>query len=189
MKVEKYKKYKKYKTKFIAHMPGAGGNFLCRVLAQGHQPQRFMHEAGYGVAEQSGKVKLWHWRAFEHAWSSPPYKHGHRCGNMWLRITVTTPEEWCWAWANALWKDSYLYDHNLASDPDLAAQHHIRLSDMWDWHTLAPELARIQTEPVNTHQRSLWQQWRGTHCPHPYSRSWQQICEHRWGHLRPRGCR
>ena len=51
-------------------------------------------------------------------------------------------------------------------------------------------LARTQTNPVNAHQRSLWQQWQGTWCPTPE----QLPALHRRSaamneHLRPRHCR
>ena len=179
--------------KIIAHMPGAGGNFLCRVLEQGRQSGRFMHEAAYDHDPRTRArhtQSLEEWVDFELTWRSPRYSQGHYRTPAWLRITVETPKEWDWSCANALWKNSHLGENScLASDPALSAQHHIRLRDLWTWPTLASELERIQGSAANTNQRIMWQQWCSTHCPDPYSPTWQRISESRWGHLRPEWCR
>jgi hypothetical protein len=181
-------------AKMIAHMPGAGGNFLTRVFAQSHSPA-LIDSAQYPAEYHTGQrhpIRS-NWLKFERQWNCQNY--GYIYGHLvlpqhspWLRVTVTTRTEWDWACANALWKNSAVESPYLTSDPDLPAEHHIPLRTLWTWDALAPALARIQTEPVNTHQRTLHDQWCGTHCPHPDSKRWQRICEHRWGHLRPEYC-
>jgi len=185
-------------VKVIAHMPGAGGNFLTRVFAQSHSATLIV-PAQYPAEYATGRryPARSDWLKFEQQWNQyckccQNYRHGHPVhtrGSPWLRVTVTTRAEWDWACANALWKNSTVEGQYLASDPDLPAEHHIPLRTLWTWDALAPALARIQTEPVNTHQHTLWQQWHGTWCPTPE----QLPALHRRSatmneHLRPRYC-
>ena len=180
-------------------MPGAGGNFLARVCEQSHYPAQIIHEAQY-IAQYieaspragSGPKRYHNWINFEERWRPTRYSHGHSVHPRrlpWLRVTVTTPAEWHWACANALWKQSVVASHNLASDPNLPAEHHIPLSDLWTWDSISAALAHLQAEPVNAHQRTLYDQWCGTHCPYTDSKQWQRICEHQWGDLQPEYCR
>ena len=162
-------------AKYIAHMPGAGGNLLTRVFSQSHSAT-LIESAQYPAGLATGQrhpIKT-SWREFEQRWRPQGRAHGYTHGHAvrpphspWLRVTVTTREEWDWACANALWKNSTLAPRYLASDPDLPAAHHVPLRDLWAWDTLAAALAHAQTNPVNTHQRSLWRQWQSTWCPTP----------------------
>lgn len=172
----------------IAHMPGAAGNFLTRILAQGHHsdpieqaqyPERFHSRNRHPLKAD--------WLAMEREWQEHhrTYQHSHDREPVWLRITVVDREEWLWACSNARWKNSTVETQFLASDPRLPAQHHIRLRSLWQWPTLSAELAHLQENPINTHQHSLWQQWRETWCPHTDQTRWRDHCESLWGHLTP----
>ena len=183
-------------VKDIVHMPGAGGNFLTRLFAQGHSATP-IESAQYPEEFARGRRhpinNLWIDFEFEQRWRCRDhgYIHGHAVPaghSPWLQVTVTTRAEWDWACANALWKNSGVERRYLA--PRLGAEHHVPLSDLWTWDTMAATVARTQTDPVNTHQRSLWQQWQGTWCPTPE----QLPALHRRSatmheHLRPRHCR
>lgn len=164
-------------VKEIAHMPGAGGNFLTRVFAQSHSATPIVpaqYPAEYATGRRYPHPTRWNWLSFERQWDKERQHHGYRHGHPvdpqhspWLRVTVTTRAEWDWACVNALWKSSVQARHFLASDPDLPAEHYIPLRALWTWAALAPVLAHIQTRPVNAHQHTLWQQWQGTWCPSP----------------------
>ena len=171
-------------------MPGAGGNFMTRVLEQslcqhpivGAQYRR-EHQA------ENRTPRVLNWTLGEREWDNRPeprhYHHNHRDRSPWLRITVTDQAEWEWACANALWKNSTLQGRWLASDPGLPAEHRVSLRCLWSWQELSTQLAGIQSNPVNQHQHSLWQQWNKTWCPYAHDTRWRSICDKRWGHLRP----
>ena len=175
--------------RIIAHMPGAAGNFMTRVLTQAHTPAVAIREAGYhDLRARRGPLHR-DWPQFENRWRSELYGNSHRTDHAWLRITVTTPREWQWAQANALWKNSELRGYHTASDPDLPADHHVSLETLWHWPSLARTLTSLQHLPVNPHQHLLWRQWRDTWCPNPHSARWQRLCDQRWGGLTPDRCR
>ena len=170
----------------ITHIPGAGGNFMMRLLHQAHTAHHLIPELAYPPRVLTGPLRRNWIIDFEWQWESNLYWHTHTDQPAWLRITVTTEQEWQWALANALWKNSPLDAFNSqASDPSLPSDHQIPLSSLWQWPRLAQELSRIQTAPVNPHQHELWQQWKLTWCPHTHSKRWQRLCDTKWGHLRP----
>jgi hypothetical protein len=174
--------------KIIAHMPGAAGNFMTRLLEQSHTPQHPITEAAYGDDHPWRGPLHGDWTRFEDQWQSERYRNHHARDHAWLRITVASAEEWQWAQANALWKNSDLEGYHTASDPDLPAEHHLPLRHLWSWPELEQALHGLQQAPVNTHQHRLWRQWRDTWCPHTHTARWQRLCDRRWRHLRPDRC-
>jgi hypothetical protein len=173
----------------IAHMPGAGGNFMVRVLEQGHQTEP-IPEAQYPEWLRRRRPTEHDWVAWEQSWRwSEHYEHLHeQVAHAWLRITVATPREWRWAQANALWKNTDLRgmpNSQTASDPGRPADHHIALETLWHWRTLAPQLERLQRHPTNPHQQSLHQQWRLTWCPHTDQARYQALCDRLFQAQRP----
>lgn len=175
--------------RIIAHMPGAAGNFMTRILTQAHRPDQARPEMGYPEHKARRGPMHQDWLKFEDQWESELYRNDHSREPAWLRITVISAEEWQWARANALWKNSDLTGYHTASDPDLPAEHHIRLETLWTWPSLAEALEPLQHLPVNTHQHLLWRQWRDTWCPHTHNARWQRLCDQRWRHLTPDRCK
>jgi hypothetical protein len=172
--------------KMIAHMPGAGGNFLTRVLEQSLDEHPIV---GAQYHQEGRTPRMLSWPFWEMEWVNRPdprhYHHNHDTEPCWLRITVTDQAEWDWACANALWKNSDLQGQSLASDPRLPAKHLVSLRCLWSWDELSKQLAGIQSRPINQHQHSLWQQWNRTWCPYAHDSRWKYTCDQRWGHLRP----
>ena len=176
-------------TSKIAHMPGAGGNFMVRVLEQGHHSE-LIPEAQYPEQLHGRRPTEHDWVAMERPWTlSPHYEHHHTDPHPWLRITVTTRQEWDWATANALWKNSEpetaTDPYYQGSSPLLPAEHRIALASLWHWRTLAPELERLQRHPTNTHQQILHQQWRLTWCPHTDHARYRALCDRLFRDCRP----
>jgi len=166
-------------------MPGAGGNFMARLLQQAHEPQHQIPGTRYpDHVIQRGRLHR-DWVQFEEQWEGDLYRNSHTREPAWLRITVSDLAEWQWARANALWKNSEPGGFHTASDPGLPAEHTISLMTLWQWQSLEPALERLQSQPVNPHQRSLWQQWSRTWCPHSDTERWQRLCDQRWRHLTP----
>jgi len=172
---------------YIAHMPGAGGNFLTRILAQAHSAVP-LAPALYPVGWCQHRMPHKHdWTQFERVWNnhSTRYQHGHSVAPAWLRVTVTTASEWRWSCANALWKNSTITaEYASASAPDRPAEHHLPLGALWSWDSLCERLKDLQTTPVSELQRAIWQGWRASWCPHTENPTYQRICDRRWGHLR-----
>ncbi len=178
-------------------MPGTGGNFLSRLCEQSHCTE-MIELAQYPKITQYPKINTT-WMQYERVWThragTQNYTHGHhleydRGQPIWLRITVTDLAEWRWAVSNAFWKNSQPfrvdggYDFPACSDPGKPAQHYLSLRDMWQWTSLRTQLIVMGLQ-INTHMQELWQQWRGTWCPHSDLPEWQQECEQRWDRLRP----
>ena len=176
-------------------MPGAGGNFMVRVLEQGHH-EELITQAQYPEQLHGDRRRptQHNWLHTERPWmQTDHYEHNHMDNRPWLRITVTTAQEWHWSCANALWKnsqpDAATGPQFQASTPDLPATHHITLESLWHWHTLEPQLESLQGHAANPHQRLLHEQWRLTWCPHTDQAQYQATCHrlfdpHRPAHIR-----
>ena len=159
--------------RFIAHMPGAAGNFLSRICEQSDRDclfERALYPPEYWADHRRPHPTRLNWQAMERRWHQRPeprrYDHGHPApDSVWLRVTVTDPAEWDWAVANALWKTSSIRDQFIpASDPSAPALHHIALRSTWSWPSLASALDRIGVA-TNPHCETLWQSWHHTWCP------------------------
>ena len=169
-------------------MPGAGGNFMVRVLSQGDH-DTLIEQAQYPEHLHSRRPTEHDWVESERPWiETDHYEHNHWEERPWLRITVSTQQEWLWSCANALWKNSGPGrdpDFFAASTPGLPAEQHITLESLWHWHTLAPELERLQRHATNTHQRLLHEQWRLTWCPHTDHAQYQATISRLFDPMRP----
>ena len=160
-------------SRFIAHMPGAAGNFLTRLCEQSEQGTLLtaaLYPPEYWSTQRRPHPSRHNWRAMEDRWQQRPhprrYAHGHEAlRRVWLRVTVTSHEEWGWALSNALWKDSFVTAKFVAaSDPGAPAQHHLPLRSTWHWPSLERALAALGLAP-GAHHRTLWHSWLRTWCP------------------------
>ena len=174
----------------IAHMPGAGGTALLRLLSPDpgllapypppHPTQGYRHS----------------WLPFEN-----PVARGTQQGHprdrvdaqhtrepAWLRITVTSREEWWWCCGNALWKGSHIHAGQLASDPALQSRIQLPLRIMWDWQLLwpllRPLLGLLKHPELEERRHQDWRDWRGTWCPHIADPEWMSQCD-QWRPLLP----
>jgi hypothetical protein len=166
-------------------MPGAGGNFIMRILLANPNIGK---DITYKQLEYNDCPKddfcLSNWGEWEHQLTKEVEDrlfHDHEFKYCWLRLIATSDIEFEWSGVQALWKNNNPSHEYWASKIELPAKHMIPIKDLWSWESLCthiPILIKDFTDSeCNTlldKQKELWRQWKQTWCPEQMYEQYQQ---------------
>jgi hypothetical protein len=154
--------------KLLLFSPGAGGNFLSRILnihpdisvwvpkeggTMPIDPQKRFSILSYPFTSRVDNTWKKYWRSnwinFEDE-LKPADNHdfsinhqnwsGELIAKVWCRITISTREEWRWMVGNAHWKNSLFSATYLKSSLLGEQDHAVPLKDLWSWNSLSQHI-------------------------------------------------